>query len=56
MHCLFSVYGFITSLHVSGVSAVHHQEEEYIYMTNSTYTSKLTVSGPSQARPADSHL
>jgi hypothetical protein len=32
MHCLSSVYWVITPLHVSGVSAAHYQEVEYIYV------------------------
>jgi hypothetical protein len=47
MYCLSSVYSVIIPLHVSGVSAAHHQEEEFIYVANDTcYTSKLTVSRP----------
>jgi hypothetical protein len=42
---------FILSLHVSGVSAAHHQEVACIYVTNGTcYTSKLTVSRPGIAQ------
>jgi hypothetical protein len=48
MHCLSSIHwGVITPLHVSGLSAAHHQKVEcmYIYMANGTcYTSELTVS------------
>jgi hypothetical protein len=41
MHCLSSVYSVITPLHVSGVSAAHHQEVECIYVANGTaYTSE----------------
>jgi hypothetical protein len=44
MHCLSSVYWVITPLHVSGVSAVHHQEVECIYVANGTcYTSELII-------------
>jgi hypothetical protein len=44
MHCLSSVYSAITPLHVSGVSAVHHQEVECIYVANGTcYASEMTV-------------
>jgi hypothetical protein len=44
MHCLSSVCWVITPLHVSGVSAAHHQAVECIYVANGTcYTSKLTV-------------
>jgi hypothetical protein len=47
MYCLSSVYCDITPLHVSGVSAAHHQEVECIYAANGTcYASKLSVSGP----------
>jgi uncharacterized cupin superfamily protein len=47
MHRLPSVYCIITPLHVSGVSAAHHQEEECVYVANGTcYTSELNVSGP----------
>jgi hypothetical protein len=47
MHFLSSVYWVITPVHVSGVSAAHHQEVECIYVANGTcYTSELTVSGP----------
>jgi hypothetical protein len=47
MHRLSSVYRVITPLHVSGVSAAHHQEVECIHVTNGTcYTSEVTVSGP----------
>jgi hypothetical protein len=55
MHCLSTVYCVITPLHVSGVSAVHHQEVECIYVANGTsYILQVTVSGPGLARPADS--
>jgi hypothetical protein len=55
MHCLSSVYLVITTLHVSGVSAVHHQEVECMYVANGTwYTVQLTVSRPPS--PADSQL
>jgi hypothetical protein len=44
---LSSVYWVITPLHVSGVSAAHHQEVEFIYVANGTCCiSELTVSGP----------
>jgi hypothetical protein len=47
MHCLSVVYWIIAPLHVSGISAAHHQEVECIYVASATgYTSKLTVSGP----------
>jgi hypothetical protein len=37
---------FTTLVHVSGVSAAHHQEVEFTYVANGTgYASKLTVSG-----------
>jgi hypothetical protein len=46
MHCTSSVYCVITPIHVSGVSAAHHQEEEYVYVASGIcYTSELTVSG-----------
>jgi hypothetical protein len=51
MHCLSSVYWAITPLHVSGLSAAHHQEIECIYVANGTcYTSEVPVSGPGLAR------
>jgi hypothetical protein len=34
MHCLSAVYWVITPLHISGVSAAHHQEVECIYVAN----------------------
>jgi hypothetical protein len=47
MQCLSLVYGIITPLHVSGISTVHHQEAECIYVVTATcYTSKLTVGRP----------
>jgi hypothetical protein len=47
MHCLSSVYWVITPPHVSGTSAAHHQEVEFIYAANGTcYPVQLTVSGP----------
>jgi hypothetical protein len=47
MHCLSSIYSVITPLHVSGVSAAHHQEVECIYVAIGTcYSFELTVSGP----------
>jgi hypothetical protein len=54
MHCLSSVYCVITPLHVSGVSAAHHQEVECIYVANGTVDCQQAR--PGQARPADSQL
>jgi hypothetical protein len=51
MHRLSLVYYVIKPLHVSGVSAAHHQAVELtsIYVANGTCdTSELTVSGPGQ--------
>jgi hypothetical protein len=49
MYCLSSVYWVIIPLHVSGVSAAHHQEVEFIYVANGTcYTSDFTAIGPGQ--------
>jgi hypothetical protein len=42
MHRLSSVYWVITPVHVSGISATHHQEVECIYVVNGT--SELSVS------------
>jgi hypothetical protein len=51
MHCLSSVYWVITLIHVSGVSAVHHQEVECMYVANGTgYTVQLTVSVPADSQ------
>jgi hypothetical protein len=51
MHCFSSVYSVITILHVSGISAAHHQEVECIYVANGTcYISKFTIIGPGQAQ------
>jgi hypothetical protein len=43
MHCLSSVHWVITPLHVSGISAAHHQEEECVYVPNATCTSHFTM-------------
>jgi hypothetical protein len=62
MHCLSSVYCVITPLHISGVSAAHHQEVECIYVANGAcYTAELTAIGPGwnssiTARPGNSQL
>jgi hypothetical protein len=43
MHCLPSVYLVTTPLHVSGVSAAHHQEVECIHVAKGTcYTVLLS--------------
>jgi hypothetical protein len=45
------IFSVITPLHVSVVSAAHHQAAECIYVANGTcYTAELTVSRPDQAR------
>jgi hypothetical protein len=41
IHCLPSVYWVITPLHVSGVSAAHHQEVEWIYVANDSQLYRL---------------
>jgi hypothetical protein len=45
MHRLSLVYCITTPLHVSGISATHHQEVECVYVAYDTcYTAEFTVS------------
>jgi hypothetical protein len=54
IHCLSSVYSIITPLHVSGISAAHHQEVECVDVANGT--AKLTVSQPRSITSTICHI